>query len=158
MLHVFSTGICRNLPSKKAFLFSLYNINGYAPVKVNIKPSRYSYAIRACDSRGPFFGNGPDLYINENPPVNGYSGTNCGASYYLPPGYSLPRPSATSFCRFYAGSNGFIPTDVEVFYETTTWGVCAKSYLLTQPTFMDPVSFARLAKWKWSTWSLYLKF
>ena len=113
----FSTGSCRSVYSRKSFLFSLYNINGYTSVKVNIKSSRYSYAIHTCSSYGPTFGEKYfDLYIHNNAASYRYSYTYCGYSYPLPPGYSASRV----YCRFYAGSYQFTPTDVEVFYETTT--------------------------------------
>ena len=104
--------------SSKSFLFSLYNINGYSPVKVNIKSSRYSNAIYTFFTMGPTFGNGYDLYIYNNAASNRYSYTYCDWSYPLPPGYS----ASSSSCRFYAGGSSmyFIPADVEVFYETTT--------------------------------------
>ena len=113
-----STGSCRYVYSIKSFLFSLYNINGYAPVKVNIKSSYYSKAIYTCFAMGPNFGNGHDLDISDKSASNRYSNTKCGYSYPLPPGYSVSGFS----CRFYAGgsSSQFTPTDVEVFYETTT--------------------------------------
>ena len=116
ILHVFSTGSCRYVSSSKSFLFSLYNINGYAPVKVNIKSSRYGKAIYTCSDRGPAFGGGHDLYIPNNAASNRNSFTYCGSSYPLPPGYS----ASYSSCQFYAGSYKFTPTDAEVFYQTTT--------------------------------------
>ena len=155
---MFSTGSCREVTSTKSFLFSLYNIYGYFPAKMTTKPTGYGYstAIYTCHNEGPTFGGGRQLRIADNALIKiRHSYTICGGSYNYPPRYQTPRGHS---CRFFTEFNGFTPTDVEVFYETTTWGVCAKSYLLTQPTFMDPVSFARLAKWKWSTWSLYLKF
>ena len=114
----FTTGSCRYVYSSKSFLFSIYNINGYAPVKVNIKSSYYSKAIYTCSSVGPNFGNGHDLDISNNAASNRYSNTRCGYSYPLPAGYSASGYS----CRFYAGgsSHSFTPTEVEVFYETTT--------------------------------------
>ena len=114
---MFPTGSCRYVYSSQSFLFSLYNINGYAPVKVNIKSSRYSKAIYTCSDRGPSFGNGHDLYISNKAASKRNSYTNCDWSYPLPPGYSASGHS----CRFYAGGSSykFIPTDVEVFYETT---------------------------------------
>ena len=114
ILRVFSTGSCRYVSSSKSFLFSLYNSNAYAPVKVNIKSSLY--AIYTCSHYGPTFGNGHDLYISNNAASNGNSYTYCGYAYHLPPGYSARHSS----CRFYAGSYKFTPTDAEVFYETTT--------------------------------------
>ena len=113
---VFSTGSYRFVSSNQSFLFSLYNINGYAPVKVNIRSSRYSHAIASGSSYGPFFGGGADLIISNNAGSNQNSYTYCGHTYHFPPGYSAYGFS----CRFYAGSYKFTPTDVEVFYETKT--------------------------------------
>ena len=113
-----STGSCHYVHSRKSFLFSLYNINGYAPVKVNIKSGHFNRAIYTCSSYGPTFGGGYDLYISNNAASNRNSYTYCGHSYHFPPGYSA---SGTS-CRFYAGGSSIYltPIDVEVFYQTTT--------------------------------------
>ena len=113
---VFSTGSYSFVSSSKSFQFSSYNINGYVPVKLNIKSSRYSHAIASGSSYGPFFGAGADLIIHNNAASNQNSHTYCGVTYHLPPGYS----SSGYSCRFYAGSYTFTPTDVEVFYETQT--------------------------------------
>ena len=112
---MFSTGSCRYVSSTKSFLFSLYNINGYAPVKVNVKPGDYILAISTCSNKGPSFGGGHDWLIANNAASNRNSYTYCGSSYPLPPGYSASDYS----CQFYARSYKFTPTDVEVFYQTT---------------------------------------
>ena len=111
-------GYCGFASSSKSFLYSLYNINGFSPVKLQIKSGRQSYAIYRCSSYGPIFGDGHDILISNNAASNRYSYTFCGRTYHLPPGYS----SSYSSCRFYAGggSHKFSPTDVEVFYETST--------------------------------------
>ena len=49
---VFSTGSYSFVSSSKSFQFSSYNINGYVPVKLNIKSSRYSYAIASGSGYG----------------------------------------------------------------------------------------------------------
>ena len=113
-------GGCRFGYSSKAFIYSLTNNNGsghvvYNPVKLRVKPDRYKYAVFTCDSLGPIFGMG-DIFISNNASSNQDSSTCCGDSYPLPPGYSLSGPN----CTFYAGSYKFTPTDIEVFYETTT--------------------------------------
>ena len=113
-------GDCSFGYSSKAFIYSLTNNNGfghavYNPVKLAVEPSRYRYAVRRCDSFGPRFGN-IDIVISSNSATNQKSVTYCGLSYPLPPGYSL----FGSECKFYAGSFKFTPTDIEVFYETTT--------------------------------------
>ena len=104
----------------KAFIYSLNNDNGsghavYNPVKLQVKPDRYNQAVGRCDSWGPTFG-WNDIFISNNSASNQYSHTYCGWNYPLPTGYSLSGPN----CTFYAGSFRFTPTDIEVFYETTT--------------------------------------
>ena len=102
--------------SSKSFIYSLYNINGYAPVKLQIKSGHNHYAIIRSSSYGPTFGAGRDILISNNAASNRQSHTYCGNTYPLPPGYS----SSGYSCTFYAGSYKFTPTDIEVFYETTT--------------------------------------
>ena len=96
----------------------MYNINGFSPVKLQIKSTKQRYAIYRCLGNGPAFGLGFDINISNNAASNRNSYTYCGNTYHLPPGYFSSGP----FCRFYAGggSDEFTPTDVEVFYETTT--------------------------------------
>lgn len=104
---------CRYSAASKAFLFSLYNIDGYAPVNL----TQYSYANQAmygCSSYGPTFG-GHDVFISDDAVNNNQSYTHCGHTYSAPPGYSTH-----SSCPFFAGSFFFSPTDIEVFYETST--------------------------------------
>ena len=118
--HYFTGVSCRFGSSGKAFIYSLTNNKGpghavYNPVRLQVKPRRYYRAVYRCGFLGPRFGVS-DIYISNNAASNQYSHTYCGRSYPLPPGYSL----SGSNCKFYAGSNKFTPTDIEVFYETTT--------------------------------------
>ena len=113
-------GYCSYGYSSKAFIYSLTNNNGsghavYNPVKLRVKPDRYNQAVARCDLSGPRFGK-YDIFISNNSASNQHSRTYCGKNYPLPPGYSL----SGSNCKFYAGSYRFTPTDIEVFYETTT--------------------------------------
>ncbi|XP_067017624.1 uncharacterized protein [Acropora muricata] len=110
------SGSCDYASSSKSFIYSLYNINGFSPVKVQIISGLESLAIFRCYGYGPTFGSQHDILISNNAASNRNSATYCGFSYHLPPGYS----SSGSSCRFYAGSYKFTPTDIEVFYETTT--------------------------------------
>ena len=87
----------------------------YNPVKLPVKPDKYDEAVGLCGTFGPYFG-WADIVISNNAASNQDSHTYCGESYPLPPGYSLSRNN----CAFYAGSYQFTPTDIEVFYETTT--------------------------------------
>ncbi|XP_044166832.1 uncharacterized protein LOC122950884 [Acropora millepora] len=109
---------CGYASSSKSFIYSLYNINGFSPVKLQIKSGGQRYAIYRCSSQGPTFGNGYDIFLPDNAASNQHSHTNCGFTYHLPPGYSLWGSS----CRFYAGEvhYTFTPTDIEVLYQTTT--------------------------------------
>ncbi|XP_044164951.1 hemicentin-2-like isoform X1 [Acropora millepora] len=111
-----SSSSCGPASSSKSFIYSLYNINGFSPVKLQIKSGRQRYAIYRCSSKGPTFGYFGDISISNNAASNRNSYTFCGFAYHLPPGYSKGFD-----CRFYAArTNYFTPTDVEVFYETTT--------------------------------------
>ncbi|CAH3195779.1 unnamed protein product [Porites evermanni] len=101
----------RYVSSSKSFLFSLYNINGYAPVKVNIMPGHHSTAIYTWSGYGPTFGRGHDLHISGNAGNNSYPYTNCGWSYPLPPGYSPYHSS----CQFYADPTISLPLMLKCF-------------------------------------------
>ena len=118
--HYFTVDGCWSGYSSRAFIYSLTNNNGsgnavYNPVKLPVKPDRYFHAVYRCDSLGPRFGMN-DIRISNNAASNQDSVTFCGWSYPLPPGYPLFGRN----CKFYAGSYQFTPTDIEVFYETTT--------------------------------------
>jgi len=107
---VSNSGSCIYSPASKAFLFSLYNKDGYNPVKL----TQYRYLTHAmwhCSSHGPIFGNGVDIYIEDNALSNSNSYTKCGQTYSVPSGYSAGD------CGFYTGDHYFTPTDIEVFYE-----------------------------------------
>ena len=108
-------GFCAWASSSKSFLYSLYNVNGFFPLKLQIKSRSQGYAIMSF-LYGPTFGSGRDLHISDNAVSNADSKTNCDSSYHLPQGYSLSRTS----CIFFTGRLKFTPTDFEVFYETTT--------------------------------------
>ena len=113
-------GYCWYGYSSKAFIYSLTNNNGsghaaYNPVKLRVKSDKYHRAVYRRDFYGPVFGSG-DIAISNNSASNQESRTYCGNSYPLRQGYSL----SSSNCKFYAGSFFFTPTDIEVFYETTT--------------------------------------
>ncbi|KAL9961791.1 hypothetical protein ACROYT_G030811 [Oculina patagonica] len=105
---------CSYSAASKAFLFSLYNINGYAPVQLTQFDNYANVAMYGCSSYGPTFG-GHDIYISDDAVNNNDSSSHCGHSYSAPPGYSTH-----SNCPFFAGSYRFSPTDIEVFYETLT--------------------------------------
>ena len=102
----------------KAFLFSLMNKPGWAPVKLpqtGKYSSRRSYSIKCISSYGPVFGGGHDIRISNYASSNGNSKGNLGHTYSPPSGYSLYSTFARTFL---AGSFSFTPDEVETFYET----------------------------------------
>ena len=101
----------------KAFLFSLVNKPGWAPVKLP-QTGKYSSSRESmyCSSGyGPIFGNGHDILISNYASSNSYSFSNLGATYSPPSGYSYTSTFAKTFL---AGSYKFTPDEVETFYET----------------------------------------
>ena len=103
---------CGYTYASKAFVFSLYNKDGYNPVKLTQYQNQH-YAMYHCSTHGPTFGaGGPhDIYVSNNALSNSGSSTYCGQTYSIPSGYSAGN------CRFFTGANSFNPTDIEVFYE-----------------------------------------
>ena len=95
------------------------NGSGYAvynPVKAGIIRWRSNFTpvpVKSCASYGPYFN--IDLFITNNAASKRDSRTYCGVNYDLPTGADYGKA-----CKFYAGTYGFTPTDVEVFYETTS--------------------------------------
>ena len=96
--------------ASKAFIFSLYNVKGYSPVKLT-QYQNQQYAMYWEPNYGPSFGYGPDIYISDNATAKQNSSTQCGGTYSFPSGYS------TADCQFFTGASHFTPTDIEVFYE-----------------------------------------
>ena len=105
----------------KAFLFSLVNKPGWAPVKLT-QTGYYSYqrahSTYSCSSYGPIFGNGWDIYVSDYASSNGNSYANLGHTYAAPSGYSYQSTFAQTFLA--GGSNYYFqPDEIETFYETT---------------------------------------
>ena len=103
----------------KAFLFSLVNRPGWAPVKLSQTGQysyRKSYSIYSYSSYGPTFGGGHDINIKSDASSNSNSYSDLGKEYSPPSGYSY----GSTFARtFLAGTYKFTPEEVETFYETT---------------------------------------
>jgi len=101
----------------KAFLFSLVNKPGWAPVKL-YQTGRYSssraYSTNSCSSNGPTFGN--DFYISNYASSNRNSDADLGYTYGPPRGSSYRSTFAKTFL---AGTYKFQPNEVETFYEQT---------------------------------------
>ena len=102
----------------KAFLFSLVNKPGWAPVKLP-QTGRYSsnraYSVRFRSSYGPTFGGGFDIYISNSASSNSNSYSQLGHTYSPPSGHSYGSTFAQTFL---AGTYPFTPDEVETFYES----------------------------------------
>ena len=104
----------------KAFLFSMVNKPGWAPVKL-LQTGKYSshkaYSVYFVSSYGPTFGGGHDINIKSEASSNSNSYSNLGSDYSPPSGHSF----GSTFARtFLAGTYRFTPDEVETFYETFT--------------------------------------
>ena len=103
----------------QAFLFSLVNKPGWAPLKLP-QTGTYSYynsrSIYDCSSYGPVFGGGWDIAIYDYASSSSNSHTYLGSTYSAPSGYNL---GSTFSKTFLAGTYYFTPDEVETFYETT---------------------------------------
>ena len=101
----------------KAFLFSLVNKPGWAPVKLpqTGQYSSHQYSTSFHSSFGPTFGGGYDIYISNSASSNSNSYSNLGWTYSPPSGYSQGSTFAQTFL---AGTYNFTPDEVETFYES----------------------------------------
>ena len=100
-----------------AFLFSLVNKPGWAPVRLpqtGKYSSRRQHSIEDIPSYGPAFGGGHDMSDFASSNRNSYS--NLGYTYSPPSGYTY---SGTFARTFLAGTYQFTPGEIETFYETT---------------------------------------
>ena len=106
---------CLSQYDPEAFLFSLVNEKGWAPVKLDQTASYGSHqsnSTYSCYNLGPIFG-GPhhDLKLH---PSHHYSHSDLGNTYSPPSGYSFRSPPTRSFL---AGSYQFNPHEIETFYD-----------------------------------------
>ena len=103
----------------KAFLFSLVNKPGWAPVKLSQSgqsSSSRAHSIFFRSTYGPTFGGGHDINIKNYASSNSNSYSDLGYTYSPPSGYSYTSTFARTFL---AGTYKFTPDEVETFYETT---------------------------------------
>ena len=102
-----------------AFLFSLVNKPGWAPVKLpqtGKESSKRKHSIYNNPSYGPTFGGGSDIYISNYASSHRNLYSNLGFTYSPPSGYSY---DSTFSQTFLAGTYQFTPGEIETFYETT---------------------------------------
>ena len=110
---------CAYRYDSQAYLFSLVNNLGWRPVRLNQTGSYSyyrSYSIYSCWSYGPTFGGGFDLYISSYASSSSSSYSSLGHTYSPPSGYSYGSYFTYTFL---AGSSGFTPDEIEVFYDET---------------------------------------
>jgi hypothetical protein len=94
-------------PSSRAFLFSIVNPVGLAPMKLPLTGERNKFAMCYNPSHGPVFGWGHDLCIRDNCNTVKDSSSRLGCSYTLPSGQDRNT--------FLAGSQYFLVAKIEVF-------------------------------------------
>ena len=101
----------------QAFLFSLVNKPGWAPVKFNQTGnynSRRSQSTYSCNNLGPIFGGEENYHDLKLDRVRDSSYSDLGYTYGPPSGYIY----ASDFARtFLAGSYKFNPDEIETFYD-----------------------------------------
>ena len=100
-----------------AFLFSLVNKPGWAPVKLPAYRN-YGNAIYDCSSYGPTFGGGHDIYIVDHASSSSNSYTYPGHTYSPPSGYSYKDLFTYTFLQGQSNTWSFTPDEIETFYET----------------------------------------
>ena len=118
VLFLLASGSGRYQYDSNAFLFSLVNKPGWAPVKLSQSGQHSSrkYSIYFYSSFGPTFGGGRDISIKNYASSNRNSYSNLGHTYSPPSGHSYV---STFTGTFLAGTYHFTPDEVETFYETT---------------------------------------
>ena len=100
-----------HLPGKKAFIFSLRNLRGISPFKMELRSNKQGQAAKQNKNKGPIFGDG-DIYIDEESLHYVNSNTDLNKSYEFPAELSL---SADEQDRLLAGSQKFVVEEMEVF-------------------------------------------
>ena len=101
---------CRYVYDSEAFLFSLVNQPGWAPLKLNPSGSyRSQYSVYICLLYGPTFGGGHDISIANNAAYSSSS-----YSYHFT--YGPPSGYGYGMSSFLAGSSRFTPDEIETFF------------------------------------------
>ena len=96
---------CSYSIDRGAFIFSLYNTQGYNPIKLPLKDTGAKYAVYTCYDHMVMFGQGPDLVVRAE------KGNTKPQSYNSP-----SKCSEREACHFFAGKSPFNTSDVEIFY------------------------------------------
>ncbi|KAJ7382746.1 hypothetical protein OS493_033031 [Desmophyllum pertusum] len=136
--------------SSKAFIFSLKNLRGLLPFKMDLKSDKLDKAARQDSEFGPIFGDG-DIIINSKPTESAQSSSDLDKSYEFPSQWS----SFTSEERdnLLAGTKYFLVDDLEAFYfvvPTHAYGISSPEILpdsqITASTSLYDTNGLRQAK------------
>jgi hypothetical protein len=93
--------------SSVSFLFTLHNPSGLPPTKMPLRGENTHHAMQGSTSRGPTFGNGPDLCVND------YANANRNSTHAIGKAYQLPAGVQDS--QFLTGDAKFRAAEVEVY-------------------------------------------
>ena len=103
----------RNISSLSAFLFSLNNVLGLEPFKMDIKKKERWAAAKHDPTKGPMFGL-DDLTIGfDSSAIPRQSTSIIGGAYSLPEGYNITEKAGFGV---FAETNLFTWDDLEVFH------------------------------------------
>jgi len=92
--------------SDKSFLFTLKNIHGILPTKLDLHKDRALYSIFDSSQYGPTFGGGHDICIKKNANTNKSSSSNFPHSY---------RDTTGKGMTLFAGNQYFTTKEIEVY-------------------------------------------
>ncbi len=98
--------------SSKAFIFSLVNLRGLPPFKMNLKSDKFDKAAKQQSQFGPIFGD-DDIVIHTQPTSFAESFSDLDSSYEFPSQLSLTSDEQDYLL---AGSKKFLVDDLEAFY------------------------------------------
>lgn len=116
------------ISGKKAFIFSLKNLKGLPPFKMELHTNASDKAAKQKKDRGPVFGD-DDIYIDDFAGDYVKSKTEVPRSFQFPPGLNLSENDERVIL---AGSKSFDVDEMEVFYYV---GECLRIFLVLRDKF-----------------------
>ena len=119
-------GVNGDIRSKKAFIFSLKNLRGIPPFKMDLKSNKLDNAAKQDGAFGPIFGE-YDIKIDSLPTAFAKSSTSLDNSYQFPSNLLLTSDERDTLL---AGSKYFLVDDLEAFY----YGGEARCFILCKAT------------------------
>lgn len=110
------------IKSNHAFIFTLKNLRGIAPFKMDLESDKSDHAATQSSTFGPIFGEN-DINVHSLPAGSAESFTSLNNSYKFPSSLALSIDERDSLL---AGSKYFIVDDLEAFY----YAGMAKNFIL----------------------------